>query len=53
MVDVGTWDGKGGFHSSGALEHGDRFSVTFTRPGTYSYACVLHPQMVGTVVVRA
>ena len=53
VVDVGKWDGKGGFHSSGALEHGDRFSVTFTRPGTYSYACVLHPQMVGTVVVRA
>ena len=53
VVDVGTWDGKGGFHSSGVLNPGDTFSVTFTRAGTYPYACVLHPQMVGTLVVEA
>jgi plastocyanin len=52
-IDVGKWDGKGGFHSSGALNHGDTFTVTFTKPGTYPYACVLHPQMVGTVEVSA
>lgn len=52
-VDVGTWDGKGGFRSSGALDPGETFSVTFTKPGTYPYACVLHPQMVGTVEVKA
>jgi plastocyanin len=52
-IDVGKWDGKGGFHSSGALEHGDTFTVTFTRTGTYPYACVLHPQMVGTLEVTA
>ncbi len=52
-ADAGTWDGRGGFHSSGALNPGDTFSVTFTRPGTYSYACVLHPQMVGTLEVRS
>lgn len=51
-VDVGKWDGRGGFHSSGALEPGERFSVTFTKAGTYAYACVLHPQMVGTLEVK-
>ena len=50
-LDAGKWDGKGGFHSSGALLPGDTFSVTFTKPGTYPFACVLHPQMVGTLVV--
>jgi plastocyanin len=50
-IDAGRWDGKGGFHSSGALLPGDTFSVTFTKPGTYPFACVLHPQMVGTLVV--
>lgn len=52
-VDVGTWDGGGGFRSSGALDPGESFTLTFTKPGTYSYACVLHPQMVGTVAVKA
>jgi plastocyanin len=52
-VDVGKWDGGGGFHSSGALEPGDTFTVTFTKPGTYLFACVLHPPMVGKVVVKA
>ena len=50
-LDAGTWDGKGGFHSSGALNPGDSFTLTFSRAGTYPYACVLHPQMVGTVQV--
>jgi plastocyanin len=27
------------------------YSLTFTRPGTYTYACVLHPGMQGTVRV--
>jgi plastocyanin len=27
------------------------FSLTFTKPGTYSYVCVLHPGMAGQVVV--
>ena len=52
-VDVGKWDGKGGFRSSGALDPGDTFTLTFTKAGTFSYACVLHPQMVGTVTVKA
>ena len=52
-VDGGRWDGKGGFRSSGALFPGDKFTITFTRPGTYPFACVLHPQMVGSVDVSA
>jgi plastocyanin len=53
QVDVGEWNGGGGFHSSGLLIPGDTFTVTFTRPGTYPYACVLHPKMVGVVDVKA
>jgi plastocyanin len=52
-VDVGEWDGRGGFRSSGSLDPGESFTVTFTRAGTYPFACVLHPQMVGTVDVKA
>jgi plastocyanin len=52
-VDVGEWNGGGGFHSSGLLVGGDTFTVTFTKAGTYPFACVLHPQMVGTLVVKA
>jgi plastocyanin len=52
-VDVGKWDGKGGFRSSGALDPGETFTVAFSKAGTYSYACVLHPQMVGTLTVKA
>jgi plastocyanin len=50
-VDVGEWDGGGGFHSSGLLNEGDTFTVTFTKPGTYPYACVVHPPMIGQIVV--
>ncbi len=28
------------------------FRVTFTRPGSYHYECVIHPNMDGTIVVR-
>ena len=52
-LDAGSWDGSGGFHSSGALDPGATFSVTFTKAGTYPFACVLHPQMVGSLTVRA
>jgi plastocyanin len=50
-VDAGTWDGKG-FRSSGLdWLSGDRFSLAFSRPGTYLMACLVHPGMVGKVVV--
>ncbi len=37
---------------SGALDTGESFSFLFDRPGTYHYACSIHPRMVGTVVVE-
>ncbi len=47
-----TYDGTG-FANSGFLRQGQRWSVTFTRPGTYRYFCLLHfPGMFGVVVVH-
>jgi plastocyanin len=31
---------------SKALDTDDRFSFTFTKPGTYNYYCAIHPKMV-------
>ena len=41
------------FKKSKALDTDDRFSFTFTAPGTYQYFCYLHPNMTGTIVVEA
>jgi plastocyanin len=38
---------------SKALDTGDKFSFTFTTPGTYAYFCSVHPHMTGAVVVEA
>ena len=38
---------------SKALDTDDKFSFTFTTPGTYKYFCSLHPRMTGTNVVEA
>ena len=47
-----TYNGSG-YVSSGMLT-GDykSWSVTFTKPGTYTYQCLLHPAQVGTVIVH-
>jgi len=37
---------------SNALDTDDKFSFTFTAPGTYPYFCALHPHMTGTIVVE-
>jgi plastocyanin len=37
--------------TSGFLAYGNKFSYTFTVPGTYKYDCTVHPFMTGTVVV--
>jgi amicyanin len=37
--------------ASAVLRRGDRFSRTFTAPGTYAYVCSIHPFMHGTVAV--
>lgn len=52
-IDVGKWNGRGGFHSSGLLEPDETFTMTFTKPGTYPFACVIHPPMIGRVTVTA
>jgi plastocyanin len=40
----GAWD-------SGIFDAGQSFAQTFTAPGTVEYFCIIHPDMVGTVVV--
>lgn len=50
IVDAGEWGGSG-FISSGVFWE-NAYRLTFTTPGTYPYACLIHPQMVGEVVVR-
>lgn len=40
------------FASSKALDTSDRYAVTFSKPGTYTYYCSIHPMMVGTIIVR-
>ncbi|MGB7552960.1 MAG: cupredoxin family copper-binding protein [Candidatus Korobacteraceae bacterium] len=37
---------------SQALDSDGDFTYTFTKPGTYSYFCSIHPKMVGKVVVQ-
>ena len=37
---------------SKALDTDDKFSFTFTKAGTYSYFCSVHPKMTGKVVVQ-
>jgi plastocyanin len=41
-----------GLFRSGALDTNESFSYRFDKPGTYRYACSIHPRMVGTVVVQ-
>ena len=54
-INGGKWDGTS-FHNSGVLL-GDgppgslTYKLTFSRAGTYNYACLVHPDMQGTVKV--
>ena len=38
---------------SKALDTDDKFSFTFTTPGSYEYFCSLHPHMKASIVVEA
>jgi plastocyanin len=40
-----------GFKSP-VLDTDERFSYTFTAPGTYNFHCSIHPKMVGKIVVQ-
>ena len=51
LVDAGNYDG-GHFLSSGYVDDVVNYQVTFTKPGTYPYACLIHPGMIGKVIVE-
>ena len=42
----------GGFANSPGLDTNDSYSFTFSKPGTYTYYCSIHPMMMGTIVVQ-
>ena len=37
---------------SHALDTDEKFSFTFTKPGTYTYFCSIHPKMTAHIVVQ-
>jgi plastocyanin len=37
---------------SKAMDTDENFSYTFTKPGTYSYLCSIHPRMTGKIIVQ-
>ena len=37
---------------SKVLDTDEKFSYTFSKPGTYPYFCSVHPKMTGTVIVE-
>jgi len=41
-----------GLFRSAALDTNESFSFKFDKPGTYHYACSIHPRMVGTITVQ-
>ena len=41
-----------GLFRSGALDTNESFTFRFDKPGTYHYACSIHPRMMGTIVVQ-
>ena len=58
-----TWTNKGpsthtatagdGSFDTGLLKPGDSHSETFNQVGTFQYACTLHPDMTGSIVVQS
>ena len=41
-----------GLFKSKALDTDDKYSYTFTKAGTYSYYCSIHPKMQGKIIVQ-
>jgi plastocyanin len=54
VVRAGSYSGSG-LHSSGLVlsfpPQLTRYTLTFTKPGTYKFDCLLHPHMEGKVIV--
>lgn len=48
-----TATGTGGSFDSGLMRPGAAWSRTFASPDTFAYLCALHPDMRGTITVRA
>jgi len=46
---------KVGFYNSGIMAPGQSYTLRFSKPGTYTYLCVIHAPagQVGTIVVKA
>jgi plastocyanin len=55
VTDGGSFDGTG-FRSTGFVVSFppalSAYKLTFTKPGTYGYLCLIHPGMTGSVVVE-
>ena len=41
-----------GVFKSKVMDTDEKFSFTFTKPGTFPYFCSIHPKMTGKVVVQ-
>jgi plastocyanin len=41
-----------GVFKSKVMDTDDKFSIVFTKPGTYPYYCTIHPKMTGQIVVQ-
>jgi plastocyanin len=39
--------------TSDSLANGASYQFTFTKPGTYTYHCTIHPTMKGTIIVQS
>jgi len=52
-ISYDTVTDRGGAFGSGPIPPGGTFTYTFTSPGVYSYYCLYHPWMTGTVTVDA
>jgi len=50
-VTSGTEGAPTGVFDSHPFSHMQSFSYTFNTPGTYTYYCDLHPNMIGTILV--
>ena len=51
-VGGNTYDGTGYINSGTPDPSAPPFTLTFTAPGTYEYLCLVHPQMIGNVIVQ-